>query len=150
MSKLSRDTLKEIVKECLVEILAEGISGGNTKSLSESFNSVEKKYTKNSSAIESSKQKNIRSMLPPENRKTNESFEQNLDKTISKTTSDPVMAELLADTARTTLQEQNASDQPNRFSARPHDKASMIAEQNNPEDLFGGAANNWAKLAFMD
>ena len=144
MAKLSRETLKEIVKECLVERLSEGISGGDTKSLTESFNTV--------SSQNSAKSININRMLPPKKEKSvNENFEKNLDKTISATTSDPVMAELLADTARTTLQEQNASDQPNKFVARGHDQASMIAEQHNPEDLFGGeTANNWAKLAFFD
>ena len=144
MAKLSRETLKEIVKECLVEILAEGISGGDTRSLTESFDTV--------SSQNSAKSRNISRMLPPKKEKpVNENFEKNLDKTISATTKDPVLAELLADTARTTLQEQNSSDQPNKFVAKSHDQASMIAEQNNPEDLFGGeAANNWAKLAFFD
>lgn len=146
MAKLNRDTLKEIVKECLVEILAEGISGGSTKSLTESINAVETNYS-------ATKSKNINRMLPPRQDKKaiNERFEENISNSIAKTTKDPIMAELLADTARTTLQEQNGADQPNKFVAKGHDTASTIVEQHNPEDLFGGeAANNWAKLAFFD
>jgi hypothetical protein len=146
MAKLSRETLKEIVKECLVEILAEGISGGNTKSLTESINAAETNYSV-------AKSKNINRMLPPRQDKEaiNKRFEENISNSIAKTTKDPIMAELLADTARTTLQEQNVADQPNKFIAKGHDTASTIVEQHNPEDLFGGeAANNWAKLAFFD
>ena len=33
MAKLSRDSLKEIVKECLVEILSEGIGGTPARTL---------------------------------------------------------------------------------------------------------------------
>ena len=38
--KLDKQTLKSIVKECMVEILAEGISGGNVTSLTENIQSV--------------------------------------------------------------------------------------------------------------
>ena len=37
MAKVSRDMLKGLVKECLVEILAEGLTGGDTEELNESF-----------------------------------------------------------------------------------------------------------------
>ena len=37
MTKVSRSMLKSIVKECLVELLAEGLSGGDTSSLNESL-----------------------------------------------------------------------------------------------------------------
>lgn len=146
MAKLNRETLKEIVKECLVELLAEGLTGGNTKSLTENIND-------SSTYSTSVRRKNIDRMLPPKNnKKINENFEENLNMTISKATKDPVLASILADTAKTTLQEQNSADQPNKFvSAQGHDQASRIVEQNNPEDIFGGeAASNWAKLAFAD
>ena len=44
MAKVSRSMLKSIVKECLVELLAEGLSGGDTASLNESL-SLESKAT---------------------------------------------------------------------------------------------------------
>lgn len=145
MAKLNRETLKEIVKECLVELLAEGLTSGNTKSLTESIDHVQ--------ASSPTRRKSIDRMLPPKNeKKFNERFEDNLTETISKTTQDPVLASILADTAKTTLQEQNNADQPNKFaSARGHDQASRIVGENSPEDIFGGeAAGNWAKLAFSD
>ena len=139
MAKVSKSLLKEIVKECLVEILAEGISGGNVTSLTES---IEK--TSNTSR----KSNIMKNMLPTKKKVKNERFESNLDSVISNTTKDPIMAELLADTAKTTLQEQNTADHPNKFAAKATDNASRVVADSNPEELFGEAASSWAQLAF--
>ena len=144
MAKVSKELLKEIVKECLVEILAEGITGGDTNSLVESVQKV--KSTKRVS----SKDRIMKNILPPKQKVVNENFEKNMRSVISNTTQDPVMAELLADTAQTTLQEQNSADSGSRFSARPTDSVSQVVAESDPTELFGGAANNWAQLAFSD
>ena len=143
MAKVSKSLLKEIVKECLVEILAEGLSGGNSADLNESIQKVSKPRRSSSYRI-------MKNMLPPKEKIVNENFEENIRSVISNTTSDPVMAELLADTAKTTLQEQNSADDSNRFAARPTDTASKIVADHDPAELFGGAASNWAQLAFSD
>lgn len=137
MAKVSRKMLKSIVKECLVEILAEGLAGGNSQELNESISSV-----KPSRALDNNFFSNKKSV--------NENFEDNTRKIISHATKDPVMAELLADTAQTTLQEQNGADRPNQFTAKPTDAYSQIASESDPMDLFGGSSNNWAALAFSD
>ena len=144
MAKVTKEVLKEIVKECLVEILAEGISGGNVASLNESIEThvPQRKMQRNS---QSRLMKNI---LPPKEKVKNESFERNLNKTISNATKDPVMASILADTAKTTLQEQNGADSANRFAARPTDSASQIVANTDPTELFAESASNWAQLAF--
>jgi len=149
MAKLSKSLLKEIVKECLVELLAEGLSGGNSSNLSESFDRVssERKPSFKSNSI---KKQNIERMLPKENSVQNKNFESKTKEVIQNATKDPIMAALLEDTARTTLQEQNSADQPNRFSAKGHDHASRIVENSDPADLFGEASNNWSHLAFFD
>ena len=141
MAKLSKNALKDIVKECLVEILAEGISSNNTSSLTEAFN--------NHSSIDRAKSKNLKNILPPK-KVPNERFEKNISNIIAKTTSDPVMTEIFADTATSTLQEQNSADSAKgKFVARSTDEVTNIVAQSNPEDLFGGeASSNWAKLAF--
>lgn len=144
MAKVSRSLLKEIVKECLVEILAEGLTGGDTSALTES---VQKMSTSRRPAKKDRIMKNI---LPPKEKVVNENFERNMKSVISNTTQDPVMAELLADTAQTTLQEQNSADSGNRFAARPTDSVSQVVAESDPTELFGGAANNWAQLAFSD
>lgn len=146
MAKVTKEVLKEIVKECLVEILAEGISGGNVASLNESIEThVPQKRVKKSS--QSRLMKNI---LPPKEKVKNEGFERNLNKTISNATQDPVMAALLADTAKTTLQEQNGADSTNRFAGRPTDDASQVVANTDPTELFAESASNWAQLAFSD
>ena len=146
MAKVTKEVLKEIVKECLVEILAEGISGGNVASLNESIeNHVPQRKPQRST--QSRLMKNI---LPPKEKVKNESFERNLNKTISNATQDPVMASILADTAKSTLQEQNSADSSNRFAGRPTDDASQIVANTDPTELFAESASNWAQLAFTD
>ena len=141
MAKLSKTLLKEIVKECLVEILAEGLTNGSSAELNENIQSVPKSRQSTASRI-------MKNMLPPKEKVVNESFQENARKVISSVTSDPVMADLLADTAQTTLQEQNSADSSNRFAGKATDKASQIVSESDPEELFGGAASNWAQLAF--
>ena len=142
MAKLSKKLLKEIVKECLVEILAEGLAGGDSLQLTESISNV--KSNPNKKRIPSSIQK----MMPPKKVK-NSNFENNINETIRNTTQDPIMAEILADTAKTTLQEQiNAEGAGHK--PMGNDAASRTVASNDLEDLFGGASNNWAQLAFSD
>ena len=144
MAKVTKEVLKEIVKECLVEILAEGITGGNVASLNESIET----HVPQRKSRKSSQSRLMKNILPPKEKVKNEGFERNLNKTISNATQDPVMASLLADTAKTTLQEQNGADAGNRFAARPTDDASQIVANTDPTELFAESASNWAQLAF--
>tara|TARA_B100000085_G_scaffold163184_1_gene148383 strand:- start:1352 stop:1780 length:429 start_codon:yes stop_codon:yes gene_type:complete len=139
MAKVNRNMLKNIVKECLVEILAEGLSDGNIEELNESFSSS-RSLKKTMSTNKRQEQQKV----------PNQSFEENTRKIISQTTNDPIMADILSDTAKTTLQEQNTADRPNRFTAKPTDTYSQIANESDPMEMFGGASNNWAALAFSD
>jgi len=140
MAKVNRSMLKSIVKECLVEILAEGINGGDVEELNESFSMSKPQKTFKETMKQTQK--------PQKQKVVNERFEQSAQKIISQATADPVMAELLADTAKTTLQEQNGADRPNHFSAKPTDSYSQAVNESDPMELFGGASNNWASLAF--
>ena len=132
MSKVSRSVLKSLVKECLVEILSEGLVGS-------------------SKTIQESKKKR-----PPSPRKNNslkrvlkkESISQEIPDTIKGVTSDPLMQSIFADTAKTTLVEQHAADSNKRVVAGDH--ISQTVDKNDPSELFGEAANNWAALAFSE
>ena len=140
MAKVSRSMLKSIVKECLVELLAEGLSDGDTSSLNESLSASN---TKN----------NFKQSLAPaqsSRQVVNERFEDTTNKIISQATDDPIMASILQDTAKTTLQEQNGADRPNQFTAKPTDTYSQIASESDPMEMFSGSSNNWAALAFSD
>lgn len=142
MAKVSRSMLKSIVKECLVELLAEGLSGGDTKSLVESI-SLKETYSDIKQDFKPVKHSS-------KNKVVNPSFEKKTKQIISQTTKDPIMASILEDTASTTLQEQNTADRPNQFTAKPTDTYSQIASESDPMEMFGGASNNWATLAFSD
>jgi len=136
MAKVSRSMLKSIVKECLVELLAEGLSGGDTESLNESL-SLKDAIPSTAETFSSSKVVNHR-------------FEEKTKQVISQATKDPIMASILEDTAQTTLQEQNGADRPNQFTAKPTDTYSQIASESDPMSMFEGASENWASLAFSD
>tara|TARA_Y100000310_G_scaffold281274_1_gene301648 strand:- start:622 stop:969 length:348 start_codon:yes stop_codon:yes gene_type:complete len=82
---LSRKKLKAIIKECLVEILSEGL------------NTVPNNNTINKSILKTS-QKKVKNL------------DNAITSTISSITNDSVMASIFEDTARTTLQEQYSAE----------------------------------------
>lgn len=128
--KMTRSKLKGIVKECLVEILSEGIdSSVDKKEINES------RSRRKSEAI---REENIRLEA---HRK---SLDEKIASTVSSLTSDSVMQDILADTARNTLQEQL-----NHEGARPG-QASSVGQGINLDGIFSGAADNWSQLAFSD
>ena len=147
--KLSKSLLKEIVKECLVELLFEGIDSdrlseavskprGSSRSLQEavderSFQGTERQTT------------NTRRSTPiPQEAHISTRAQQ----AIPGLTNDPIMAEIFADTARTTLVEQTgAESRGSRQPATP--EAARVAEVDNIEDLFSGAGD-WAAIAFAN
>lgn len=143
MAKVSRSMLKSIVKECLVELLAEGLNNGDTASLSESIERRPQKRV--SRKLQNDDELNFNNKM-----KVNEGFEEKTKQVISNATSDPIMASLLEDTAKTTLQSQNSADRPNQFTAKPTDTYSQAVSESDPMEMFGGASNKWAALAFSD
>lgn len=126
--KMTRQALKGIVKECLVEILSEGISAKN----------VSTKKTDNASRqarIERIKQEEQRLV---EHRKK---FDRKIDTAVSNLTDDSVMRDILADTARTTLQEQLSHEGNSPSGGSPGVDIGS---------LFDQSETNWASLAFAD
>jgi len=158
MSKLSRSVLKGIVKECLVEILQEGLSPESSINLSESkgnHTSVKRSTRLNnrrSSALDriSYGSNSIESNLP-KNRK----FESNIKKVTENMTQDPVLSSILADTARTTLQEQSGAESKGPSgaylpTAAAGDTAARVAASSDPMEIFSESAEKWAELAFSN
>lgn len=131
--KVTKNLLKTVVKECLIEILSEGFNLSSQKSDTEVKNVV--------SESRKSPKKETR-------RKTSDliRFERAVKETSKNLTSDPVLSSIFEDTAHTTLQEQfNSPD-----SVVAGDSASYTASTNDPTDLFGESAGKWAALAFSD
>ncbi len=160
--KLNKNLLKSIVKECLIEILAEGLVSENNSAVSkrsalkESVNNasrrkVQKRPIENQRFVDNKNSKNgsyLDNISFGNNEEKNTNFNNATDKLVSKVTKDPIMSEIFADTARTTLQEQVESGNKVTGMSKPADQAARIVSQSDPTELFGGAANKWADLAF--
>jgi hypothetical protein len=132
MSKITKNDLKDIVKECLIEILAEGIvRSGSKKTLKESINKKQilgkPKKTINQNISNIRKSPNINTTL----------------------TSNNILNEMLMDTAETTLQTQLAAESKKSLVLPPNaDKAAKIVDASDPIELFGEQSGKWAQLAF--
>tara|TARA_B100000900_G_C20593934_1_gene722630 strand:+ start:269 stop:721 length:453 start_codon:yes stop_codon:yes gene_type:complete len=148
MEKVTKNLLKSIVKECLVEILSEGIGASSTQPL------IEQSKKTNKNRRQARRNLSETSSAKPESKKRARN-EERVVNTASSITDDPILRDMLVDTARTTLPNQLNADRstPNvtqTIAGRPGaDKAAVLAESANPEDLFGEeAAGKWASLAF--
>lgn len=149
MSKLLRSELKSIVKECLIEILSEGINNNiQEKSISQDLTersnfTSQKNYNVN---------KNL-SHLDKINFNKSDDIKKNnfVNLKTTKITNDPVLNALLADTAKTTLQEQLTAESRKGIVTTGADSATIKANESSPAELFGlEAAGKWEKLAFFD
>jgi hypothetical protein len=131
---MNRKQLKELVKECLVELLSEGI--GNISA--ESKKAVQTEVTRY-----------------PRPSLNNVSYgavkDTTIKQTIKQVTKDPIMASIFEDTMQTTLQEQNAMDrQPGKMPAGVGgDAAARVMSQTDPTEMFGDeVASRWSEAAF--
>tara|TARA_B100000519_G_scaffold152456_1_gene133502 strand:+ start:420 stop:839 length:420 start_codon:yes stop_codon:yes gene_type:complete len=134
MSKVSRGALKQLVKECLFEILLESTDASPTKLVEARKKTRTKARRQPRPALDSI-------VIGGAAKKA-----QKKEVDVSNITSDPVMAAIFQDTASTTLIEQAAAER-----GRPvagGDAASVAVANSDPVSLFGEAANNWATLAF--
>ena len=146
MAKVKRSVLKEIVKECLLEILFEGIDSEPGYEEDEPIREARQPRRR---ASRPSPRRSLSSAVEKSQRANNSAPKEGLRENVvqaavSELTSDPTMASIFADTAQTTLQEQNEG----RNSYIPADNAaSAVQSTDDMGDLFEGAGN-WAALAF--
>ena len=139
MAKMTRSELKGIVKECLVEILSEGI-GTSAK--------VSRSEVRNKRVAIQSEEKRLK-----EHRQR---LETRVNSTVSAVTEDPMMQEILQQTAMTTLQEQLANEvpggaQPSSLSAAPLSMPGTTpAAGINLDSIFSSPKENWSELAFTE
>lgn len=149
MAKLSKSALKGIVKECLLEILAEGISS-TTKSLTESRNTSAKK-----TGTFESKTRRVVKKNPALDRRAvpkkaiNKSV---ANRVVSNLTDDPVMSQIFSDTLNGTFQEQVSSESSSPAAQHQQVGPQIVTENNDITDIgmFEDAAANWAHLAFSE
>lgn len=120
---ISKRELKNIIKECLIELLQEcALSPRDTQMVPES---------------------RIRKPQCSERQATRTPSRALREAIEKESGGDPIMRQIFADTAASTLQTMMKHDVGN-------DTGSALVEQveGAPEDIFGDAANNWADLAF--
>mgnify|MGYP001449605852 CR=1 FL=1 len=153
MAKLTKTQLKGIVKECLVEILTEGLASGSH--LLETRAPVQKNTKSRKRTPSRSQSPALDKVLytprqeAPQPPASNEKFNNAINETVSTLTNDPVMSQIFADTARTTLQErmQAESGQPGAPSMIETAAPGVDIDQ---VDIFSESSQNWAALAFAD
>jgi len=146
MSKVKRSVLKEIVKECLLEILFEGIDsepGYDEEPIREARQPRRRAPRPSSNNdLAAAVKRSTNNQKPPRKQKEEGLNEGFVDSAVGELTSDPTMAAIFADTAQTTLQEQRENRRPTADNA-----AAAVDNAEDMSDIFAGAGN-WAAIAF--
>lgn len=147
MAKVKRSVLKEIVKECLLEILFEGIDS-EPGYVEEPIR--EARRQKSRASRPSSKRKLAQAVEEQTKKKQSEEDtgkykEGFVDSAVGELTQDPVMAAIYADTVATTLSEQREGRRVTSSDAA----AVAVDSVDNMSDIFAGAGN-WASIAFNE
>jgi len=132
---MTKTELKSIIKECLLEILTDG--------LGESLNEASQRKKVSKQIIE--KKETDRRMIQQKREVGN---------TISAVTSDPILQSVLAHTAKTTLREQLQNDRTPRVSGEGFTDDFEGMGGGDPgldiSQIFGSASKNWSEAAFSD
>ena len=149
--KLSRDELKGIVKECLVEILSEGLESSSRTINESKKQQVMQAPRPNHSTMKPGVADKI-TFLP---KAAQQAAPRQIDRrALNQMTSDPLLQEMLADTAsRGTpiMDESKTSPVMQEVAIAAHgDVAAKTMLRSDPTDIFGEASSKWATLAFSE
>lgn len=134
---MTKTELKSIIKECLLEILTDG--------LGESLNEVKQKKVQAQKIVEAKEHERRMQMRKKE-----------VADSVSYVTDDPILRKVLSHTAQTTLKEQMANDRtPQNHRISMNEPAGDIVDDLPAGDpgvdissIFGGSSKNWAAAAF--
>ena len=137
--KLTKADLKDIVKECLVEILGEGL--GATASTQPQTTPKMKRPSTSSVFVEKTNSR-------PEPRRAIPQLHEVVKREAG---GNKIMEMILADTAASTLPKMLEGDRRGSSGPVSGGVAEQVVAAAEPEDLFGeDVASKWANLAFMD
>ena len=136
MAKVKRSVIKEIVKECLLEILFEGIDSepGYDEEPIREARQPRRRVTRPSF---SNKQQPIKKSVKKEGY-----TDSSVTAAVAELTDNSMMAGILADTAQTTLKEQKEGRRV------PADNAAAAIESVDDMSQIFENAGNWAAIAF--
>jgi len=145
---MTKSELKNIVKECLVEILSEGIGSSSRIVEAKKEMPVTAAKTQDRSIQEMLKMRQtIANKTQFGQKPAKQSSAPTVNNLVKSVTNDAVMAALFADTAETTLQEQIEND-------RRVLKGHSLDNENHDDSPVGGSgfseemAKHWSALAF--
>lgn len=164
--KVSKEVLKDIVKECLVEILSEGLASNQIterrvvapdrlhERAPQTQQSQERRpsiYDKMSFVPQKVKTQTTAATKPMIPKKVNPL------QAVNNITSDPVLASILAETA-STGQHMHMGENTGKNTQPSHEEQVMSAGDaaarkmlmSDPTELFGESASMWSALAFPD
>lgn len=134
---MKRSELKALVKECLLELLNEGL-GGTVKAPAAGL-------------IQQGVTESRRMPRPAAPQRQHPGLDNRaINEIVGQATKDPTLAAIFADTAATTLAEQAAHEKGKVIAPEGSDQFAKAVANVDPTDLFAGAADKWAALAFMD
>jgi hypothetical protein len=145
MAKVTKKMLKSVVKECLVEILSEGL--GDAEPLTESRSRKTKKAKSIFDQMDESFERKPRGV-------DHVSFDARAQQAAEAATSDPLLQSILADTAKTTLQQQLSHEPRSGMMSQPGPQAYSPQESSlsspsaglDINSLFGEATRNWGEV----
>ena len=157
--KMTRQDLKNIVKECLVEILSEGLAD-TSRTIAESKMAAPVRQAPQQQVAAVNRRQNIAdkiSFLPPKNeiKQSSSPSRQQMHQDLARSlTSDPVLADIFADTAKSgahrQMNESASSIGHEQMIASAGDAAAKAMLRSDPADVFGESAGKWAALAFAE
>jgi hypothetical protein len=155
MSKLTRGQLKDLVKECLVEILSEGLATPtarmNAPSSTVKMNVQERQAVRPIPTRAQSPALNAVSFSNTNLKTPQKNFESAVKQNVSLLTSDPIMSSIFSDTAATTLQEQIGADSsPGNMIPDEMIAGSDSGTDVEGMDIFSESSKKWAALAFSE
>lgn len=146
---MKREELKALIKECIVEVLNEGVSStrrgiqeGREMRSASPAPPVPIRKTINGMSLDRPAMAAAASPRPAPARPNQ------ANRAVAGLTRDPVLSAIFADTASNTLAEQAQAERMGPVIAG--DAASVRMSQADPTEIFGDAAANWAAYAFAD
>lgn len=135
--KVSKEQLKSLIKECLVEILQDGIGEQLTES--------RKINVRQRQPLESQPQRQV---VPSKPRQQQPAHTPLSDAIVEAAGRNDIMKSIFADTAATTLPSMLEGDRPG-YQAVGHSLEENVVHQSEPADLFGSEqVDKWSQLAF--
>lgn len=139
--KMTRSEIKSIIKECLVEILNEGL-GGMTQASDRIQRSVSRPNFSETRRRELHPSMHNESKLPTSQLKNAIKIEAGGNK---------IMESILADTAASTLPKMLQGDSKSSSPTVHGGLVEQVVASTTPEEIFGkDASSKWADLAFMN